>query len=47
MAMRLRRGADEFLTKPADFPNLKQDIMVAMAEAMGTTDDRATNRRDN
>jgi DNA-binding response OmpR family regulator len=42
-----RRGADEFLTKPVDFPKLKQDIMAVMAEAMGATDDRATNRRDN
>jgi DNA-binding NtrC family response regulator len=41
------RGADEFLTKPVDFPKLKQDIMAVMAEAMGATDDRATNRRDN
>ena len=42
-----RRGADEFLTKPVDFPKLKQDIMAVMAEAMGATDDRAPNRRDN
>ena len=41
------RGADEFPTKPVDFPKLKQDIMAVMAEAMGATDDRATNRRDN
>jgi DNA-binding NtrC family response regulator len=43
----LARGADEFFTKPVDFPKLKQDIMAVMAEAMGATDDRATNRRDN
>jgi DNA-binding NtrC family response regulator len=41
------RTGDEFLTKPVDFPKLKQDIMAVMAEAMGATDDRATNRRDN
>jgi DNA-binding NtrC family response regulator len=28
------RGADEFLTKPVDFPKLKQDIMAVKAEAM-------------
>jgi DNA-binding NtrC family response regulator len=47
VATALARGADEFLTKPVDFPKLKQDIMAVMAEAMGATDDRATNRRDN
>jgi DNA-binding response OmpR family regulator len=46
-ATALGRGADEFFTKPVDFPKLKQDIMAVMADAMGATDDRATNRRDN
>jgi DNA-binding NtrC family response regulator len=27
------RGADEFLTKPIDFPKLKQDIMAVMTGA--------------
>jgi CheY-like chemotaxis protein len=31
----LARGADEFFTKPVDFPKLKQDIMAVMADAMG------------
>jgi CheY-like chemotaxis protein len=31
----LARGADEFLTKPVDFPKLKQDIVAVMADAMG------------
>jgi len=31
----LARGADEFLTKPVDFPKLKQDIMAVRAEATG------------
>jgi CheY-like chemotaxis protein len=30
----LARGADEFLTKPVDFPKLKQDIMAVMTGAM-------------
>ena len=47
VATAMARGADEFLIKPVDFPKLKQDIMAVMAEAMGATDDRATNRRDN
>ena len=29
------RGADEFLTKPVDFPKLKQDIMAVMIDATG------------
>ncbi len=28
-------GADEFFTKPVDFPKLKQDIIAVMAEATG------------
>ena len=31
----LARGADEFLTKPVDFPKLKQDIMAVMTDATG------------
>ncbi|HEY2616392.1 MAG TPA: response regulator [Acetobacteraceae bacterium] len=31
----LARGADEFLTKPVDFPKLKQDIMAVRAAATG------------
>jgi DNA-binding NtrC family response regulator len=30
----LERGADEFLTKPVDFPKLKRDIMASQADAM-------------
>jgi DNA-binding NtrC family response regulator len=47
VATAMARGADEFLTKPVDFPKLKQDIIAVMADAMGATDDRTTNRRDN
>ena len=28
------RGADEFLTKPVDFPKLRRDIMAVKTEAM-------------
>jgi DNA-binding NtrC family response regulator len=35
-ATALARGADEFLTKPIDFPKLKQDIMAVVAEATGS-----------
>ena len=31
----LARGADEFFTKPVDFPKLKQDIMEVTADATG------------
>jgi hypothetical protein len=31
--MALTRGASKFLTKPVDFPRLKQDVMAVMAEA--------------
>jgi CheY-like chemotaxis protein len=34
-ATALARGADKFLTKPVDFPKLKQDIMAVMTETMG------------
>jgi CheY-like chemotaxis protein len=30
----LARGADEFLTKPVDFPKLRRDIMAVKADAM-------------
>jgi DNA-binding NtrC family response regulator len=46
VATALARGAGEFLTKPVDFPKLKLDIIAVMTDAMGATDDRATNRRD-
>jgi DNA-binding NtrC family response regulator len=35
VATALARGADEFLTKPVDFPKLKWDIMAVKADAMG------------
>ena len=35
LATALARGADEFLTKPVDFPKLKQDIMAVMTDATG------------
>jgi len=35
VATALARGADAFLTKPVDFPKLKQDIMAVMADATG------------
>jgi DNA-binding response OmpR family regulator len=35
VATALARGADEFLTKPVDFPKLEQDIMAVMADATG------------
>ena len=35
VATALARGADEFLTKPVDFPKLKQDIMAVMTDVMG------------
>jgi CheY-like chemotaxis protein len=31
----LAHGADEFLTKPVDFPKLKRGIMAVMADATG------------
>ena len=33
VATALARGADGFLTKPVDFPKLKQDIMAAITDA--------------
>ena len=35
VATALARGADGFLTKPVDFPKLKQDIMAVMTDATG------------
>ena len=35
VATALARGDDEFLTKPVDFPKLKQDIMAVMTDATG------------
>jgi CheY-like chemotaxis protein len=46
-AAALARGADGFLTKPIDFPKLKQDITTVMTDTTGETDDGATNRSDN
>ena len=34
VATALERGADEFLTKPVDFPKLRRDIMAVKADAM-------------
>ena len=34
-ATALARSADGFLTKPVDFPKLKQDIMAVMTDATG------------
>jgi DNA-binding NtrC family response regulator len=35
VAMALARGAAKFMTKPVDFPRLKQDVMAVMAEPRG------------
>ena len=35
IAMALDRGASKFMTKPVDFPKLKQDVMAVMTEARG------------
>jgi DNA-binding NtrC family response regulator len=35
VAMALNRGANKFLTKPVDFPQLKQDVMAVIAETRG------------
>jgi DNA-binding NtrC family response regulator len=34
VATTLARGANEFFTKPVDFPKLRRDIMAAQADAM-------------
>ena len=36
VATALERGAKKFLTKPVDFPQLKQDVMAVMAQARGS-----------
>jgi DNA-binding NtrC family response regulator len=36
VAMALARGASKFLTKPVDFPQLKQDVTAMIAEARGS-----------
>lgn len=35
VATALQRGANKFLTKPVDFPQLKQDVSAVIAEARG------------
>ena len=35
VATALARGAEEFLTKPVDFPKLKRDIKAVMTDATG------------
>jgi CheY-like chemotaxis protein len=35
VATALARGADGFLTKPVEFPKLKQDIMAVMTDTTG------------
>ena len=35
VAAALQRGADKFLAKPVDFPQLKQDVKAVMAETRG------------
>jgi DNA-binding NtrC family response regulator len=35
IATAVERGANGFLTKPVDFPRLKQDIMAVIADATG------------
>jgi hypothetical protein len=35
IATALARGADEFLIKPANFPQLKRDIMAVMNDVTG------------
>ena len=35
VARALARGAAKFMTKPVDFPRLKQDVMAVMAEPRG------------
>jgi DNA-binding NtrC family response regulator len=36
VAMALARGAQKFMTKPVDFPQLKQDVSLAIADARGS-----------
>ena len=35
VATALKRGANEFLTKPVDIPKLRREIMAVKADAMG------------
>ena len=35
VALALQRGADKFLSKPVDFPQLKQDVSAVIAEGKG------------
>lgn len=35
VATALERGAKKFLTKPVNFPQLKEDVLAAMADARG------------
>ena len=35
LAVALARGANKFMTKPVDFPRLKQDIAAVIGEAQG------------
>jgi DNA-binding NtrC family response regulator len=35
VTMALERGASKFITKPVDFPQLKQDVSRVMADAEG------------
>ena len=35
VALALQRGADKFLSKPVDFPQLKQEVSAVIAEGKG------------
>ena len=37
VATALARGAQKFLTKPVNFPELKQDVLAALAHARGAS----------
>ena len=36
VAMALERGANKFMTKPVDFPQLKRDVSTVVADARGS-----------
>jgi DNA-binding NtrC family response regulator len=36
VATALARGASKFITKPVDFPSLKQEVSIAIADARGS-----------
>jgi CheY-like chemotaxis protein len=36
VTMALERGASKFITKPVDFPQLKRDVSVVVADARGS-----------